>query len=324
MRKSWVIAGAGTVAVFMMAAAMTGVMIGGAGKASAACGTTAAAPVVSGNKYSQAQISELWIASHGPADQAEIAGAVGMAESGGDASIVNGIGATGLMQIYPAEPGSLDPATNMRQAVRKYTEAHGWSPWETYTNGDYLKYMGKAAAPSPGAAAPASTCTTNSVDGYINPIVPAAQWGPARTDQGVDWIPKKPLPVLAIGDGVILQATLSSGWPGGGWITYRLAAGAHAHEVVFVAEHLTDLQVSHGDSVHAGDTLATALPGYPWTEWGWANEMGTGVATPYNGAADGTAMPSGKAFARFLTSLGAKPLQDPGPGPNSGPSGGNT
>jgi hypothetical protein len=36
---------------------------------------------------------------------------------------------------------------------------------------------------------------------------------------------------------------------------------------------------------------------------------------PYGGAADGTPTPGGTAFARFLESLGVKPLDDPGPGP---------
>lgn len=94
-----------------------------------------------GGIYSQAEMAQLWIAAGGPASQAQIAGAVGMAESRGDSQIVNSIGATGLMQIHPAEPGSLDPLTNMRQAVRKWNE-RGWLPWEAYTNGNYKQFLG--------------------------------------------------------------------------------------------------------------------------------------------------------------------------------------
>jgi len=96
--------------------------------------------------YSQEQIEQLWVAMHGPPDQAKIAGAVGMAESGGDPNIVNSIGAGGLMQIHPPEPNYLDPEANMRIAVRKYNESlssrgNGWLPWEAYTNGRYLQWM---------------------------------------------------------------------------------------------------------------------------------------------------------------------------------------
>jgi hypothetical protein len=103
-------------------------------------------------KWSQTDIEHLWVALGGPADQRRIAGAVGMAESGGDPSIVNSIGAGGLMQIYPPEPDYLDPQTNMRIAVRKYRESlqargNGWLPWETYTNGMYRKWLRPAAGP---------------------------------------------------------------------------------------------------------------------------------------------------------------------------------
>jgi hypothetical protein len=37
-------------------------------------------------------------------------------------------GAAGLFQIYPAQPGSLDPETNAAQAWAKY-QARGWQPW---------------------------------------------------------------------------------------------------------------------------------------------------------------------------------------------------
>lgn len=105
----------------------------------------AAVPAVSG-KWSQRQISELWVAEGGstgstqvsgigPVPDPTIAGAVGMAESGGDATIVNGIGAGGLMQIHPPEPNYLDPATNMKIAVRKW-KASGWQPWQAFTGAD--------------------------------------------------------------------------------------------------------------------------------------------------------------------------------------------
>ncbi len=155
------------------------------------------------------------------------------------------------------------------------------------------------------------TATTG--DGnYINPFADPA-WGLARTDQGVDYIPAKPLPVLAIGNGVILS-TNTPGWPPAGqFILYKLSDGSFAGKCIFVAENLIGI-LPVGTQIKAGQTIATALPAYPFTEWGWAQGPGT-PSTPYNGLPDGTATEGGKAFARFLRSLGANTQQDPGPGP---------
>jgi hypothetical protein len=148
---------------------------------------------------------------------------------------------------------------------------------------------------------------------YVNPFT-VGQWLPARTDQGVDWLPVVPSPIVAIGDGMITySATSGTGWPGGAFLTYQLRDGPAAGRYIYVAEHLTDL-VPVGTTVTAGQPLATAWPGYPWTEWGWAAPSGPTPAVPYSGAADGTATAGGKAFARFLQALGAKSLDDPGPG----------
>ncbi|HMC40893.1 MAG TPA: hypothetical protein VKI19_14605, partial [Acidimicrobiales bacterium] len=68
-----------------------------------------------------------------------------------------------------------------------------------------------------------------------------------------------------------------------------------------------------------GQQIATALPGYPWTEWGWASAYGPEPAPSarYGGSADGTATPGGRAFARFLMSLGVSGIENPGPGPTT-------
>jgi murein DD-endopeptidase MepM/ murein hydrolase activator NlpD len=177
-----------------------------------------------------------------------------------------------------------------------------------------------AAAPAhPAAPAPApkpAPAPPQPSSGYVNPFR-SGSWSPARTDQGVDWIPNGPSPVVAIGDGVVTYSSTSSGWPGGGFITYRLSNGSHAGLYIYVAEHLTNL-LPVGTRVSAGQTIATALPGYPWTEWGWASPSGPSPApsAQYGGAANGSATAGGKAFARFLIEIGARPLQDPGPGPD--------
>jgi murein DD-endopeptidase MepM/ murein hydrolase activator NlpD len=113
------------------------------------------------------------------------------------------------------------------------------------------------------------------VDPFTNP-----GWRPARTDMGIDWLVIRPLPVLAIGNAVILGSNSHDGdWPGGHFIWYRLLDGSHAGDVVYVAEHLKHL-VPAGTRVQAGQKIAEALPGGTGTEWGWAEADGATRAHP--------------------------------------------
>ncbi len=240
-----------------------------------------------------------------------IAVAVAQAESGGNplATHVNADGSTdlGLWQINDrAHPDLIasgdwrDPASNARMAYSVWQAAGGsFTPWVTFATGAYLKYM----TPCPAGVA-----------GYVNPL-PDPRWQPARTDQGVDYVPTVPLPVLAVGDGIVTYSSTSSGWPGGAFIAYQLTAGSHAGLFVFVAEHLTGLPPV-GTVLHAGDPVAVGWPGYPWIETGWAAPQGDSPAVPYNGLPDGTPTAGGLAFARFLNELGRTTAQDPGPGPD--------
>jgi hypothetical protein len=145
---------------------------------------------------------------------------------------------------------------------------------------------------------------------YVNPFASPA-WSSSRTDMGVDMIPSRPTAVVAIGDGVILGSEPHARWPGKHYIYYQLTSGSHAGDVIYVAEHLKNL-VKAGAVVHAGQRIATALPGDPWTEWGWADQYGSPRALPcYK---DGHATSSGREMARFLTGLGATLNNAPGPG----------
>jgi hypothetical protein len=148
---------------------------------------------------------------------------------------------------------------------------------------------------------------------YVDPFASLA-WSASRTDMGVDMIPASPTPVVAIGDAVILGSESHAPWPGKHYIYYQLTAGSHAGDIVYVAEHLKDL-LPAGTTVLAGQRIATALPGYPWTEWGWADQYGTPRALPcYK---DGRETSSGREMARFLMSLGTTLYSPPGPGSNA-------
>lgn len=85
-----------------------------------------------------------------------------MAESNGDPSVVNNIGATGLWQILlSAHPDitsaeAKNPVIATRYAIKLW-RSEGWQPWEAYTNGMYLTYMHGAVSPDLPDAAP-TTC----------------------------------------------------------------------------------------------------------------------------------------------------------------------
>ena len=168
-----------------------------------------------------------------------------------------------------------------------------------------------AAAPG-GAAPPGSEPKLVPDNHYINPFS-AGGWSVSRTDMGVDYMPIRREPVVAIGDAEILGSSGRASWPGGHFIWYRLLDGERAGAVIYVAEHLVGLAPA-GTKVRAGQQIATALPGYPWTEWGWATPAGEPRALPcYR---EGMETNSGREMARFLGSLGARPLRRLQPGPD--------
>ena len=173
---------------------------------------------------------------------------------------------------------------------------------------------GGAAAPSSDPATPpppscsvgsggvgdASSCPPPGT--YVNPFK-GQSWGLSRIDMGIDLMPNRQEPVVAIGNAKILGSSMKSGWPGGGFIWYRLLDGDHAGNVIYVGEHLSSL-LPAGTRVHAGQPIAVALPGSPWTEWGWATKYGNPRAYPcYK---EGMQTNSGEEMARFLRSLGVK------------------
>lgn len=166
---------------------------------------------------------------------------------------------------------------------------------------------------TPGTTTPKPKPTVHLKSGYINPFK-GGDWLPSRIDMGMDWIEQRTVPVKAIGAAKILGSDSHAGWPGGHIIWYQLLTGSHAGDIVYVAEHLKKL-VKAGTIVQPGQTIALALPGYPWTEWGWADSYGSPRAYPcYK---EGRVTNSGKEMARFLTSLGAVTAGIAGAGPSS-------
>ena len=170
---------------------------------------------------------------------------------------------------------------------------------------DAHAYQGAGTLAVAGCAAAAGT--------YINPFAGEA-WAPSRNDQGVDYDPLKIEPIRAIGAGTILD--IGSWGSYGPWFDYKLADGQFAGKCIYVAEHIASI-LPPGTTFSAGDTLATAYPGPYWTEWGWAKALDTPAVTwaECGCTEQDNVNPGGRAFARFLRSLGARTEQDPGSGP---------
>jgi hypothetical protein len=115
--------------------------------------------------------------------------------------------------------------------------------------------------------------------------------------------------VYAIGDAVITNATASNGgWPGGGWITYRLTDGPDAGLLVYVAEDVTPT-VQVGQQVSASTAIAHMYNGGDGIETGWAMPDGASAVSEMaaaGGISGGGPFPTmvGLSFDRLLTSLG--------------------
>jgi hypothetical protein len=107
--------------------------------------------------------------------------------------------------------------------------------------------------------------------GYLNPLRAVSGLVPERIDEGVDFGGTGP--VYALGDAVITNASESSGWPGGGWITYQLTDGPAAGLMVYVAEDVTPA-VTVGQHVSSSTVIANMFAGADGIETGWAQPTG--------------------------------------------------
>ena len=125
------------------------------------------------------------------------------------------------------------------------------------------KVVGMAVASRPDQAVASS--------GYLNPLRAVSGLVPERVDEGVDFAGTGP--VYALGNAVVTNAGENAGWPGGGWITYRLTGGPDAGLMVYLAEDVTPA-VRTGQQVTASTVIAHMFNGGDGIETGWAQSTG--------------------------------------------------
>lgn len=142
---------------------------------------------------------------------------------------------------------------------------------------------------------------------YRNPFRDTSGLLPERVDMGVDFSGAGP--VYALGDAVITNATATNaGWPGGGWITYRLTGGPDTGLMVFVAEDVTPA-VQVGQHVSSSTVIANMFSGGDGIETGWARPDGFSAESQLpeaGGISGGGPFPTmiGLNFEEMLQSLG--------------------
>jgi hypothetical protein len=131
----------------------------------------------------------------------------------------------------------------------------------------------KQSAPQPSHSPQPSPPPVTPTAAYQNPLRAVSDLVLERVDMGVDFGGAGP--VYALGDGVITNATSdSSGWPGGGWITYQLTDGPDDGLMVYVAEDVTPT-VQVGQKVTSSTVIANMFNGGDGIETGWATSDGS-------------------------------------------------
>ncbi|MGD0220373.1 MAG: hypothetical protein ABSC73_07950 [Acidimicrobiales bacterium] len=151
-------------------------------------------------------------------------------------------------------------------------------------------------APAPAAA------RSSGPSGYVNPLRGVSELSPERIDQGVDYSAFGP--IYAIGYGTVLS-TVNGGWPGGTYITYRLASGPATGLVVYAAEDIEPL-VHVGENVTPETVLGTVYEGPDGIETGWAdNGTGDTMARDAGQFYGWNSTAFGANFSQLLVSLGA-------------------
>jgi murein DD-endopeptidase MepM/ murein hydrolase activator NlpD len=155
-------------------------------------------------------------------------------------------------------------------------------------------------------------------EAYTDPLRAIRDLSRGRIDMGVDYAGYGPL--RALGDAVVTFASNHDGgppgcwgrtcWPGGGVVVYKLTAGPLAGKYVYAAENVA-VAVHRGQTITAGQKIATLRPGFPHLETGWASGRGPEALAIARGQQctcgdpGGWSTVEGRNFDRLLVSVGA-------------------
>ncbi|MHB1594415.1 MAG: hypothetical protein ACYCO9_18530 [Streptosporangiaceae bacterium] len=185
------------------------------------------------------------------------------------------------------------------QSVAQAGTFHGARPKPSAARS--AEYRGRHRAPTPAASAKPAAPP------YLNPLRGISGLIPERVDMGVDFGGTGP--IYPIGDAVITSASGSNyGWPGGGWITYRLTSGPAAGLTVYVAEDVTPT-VQVGQDVTPSTEIANMWAGGDGIETGWGQASTFSAESQLSaagGISGGGPFPTlvGLNFEQLLQSLG--------------------
>ena len=159
---------------------------------------------------------------------------------------------------------------------------------------------------------------TGSIKGYTNPFEKATGIVWERTDQGVDaaMTPGSPLLSFAPSKVIMIVPDFYAGQPA---IVAEVTAGPLAGKWWYFSEQL-EPTVSPGQTVKAGQVIATYAPAGTGIEIGWWEPNG-GYPLGHPGYEEGLATNAGGDFRYLLQALGANP--GTGAGLSSGPTLGN-
>jgi hypothetical protein len=168
------------------------------------------------------------------------------------------------------------------------------------------------------SGATASKTVHYAVWAYVNPLSEVSNLQPSRIDMGVDYSGAGP--ILALGRAKVMLAGDRFGGPESCWgktcvpapgdmIVYRLLDGPFAGRYVYVVENIT-VAVKAGQTVRAGQKIATLHQGSPNLEIGWATGRGVwtlAAARGHEGHGDpgGWSSVEGRNFNDLLVWLGA-------------------
>jgi hypothetical protein len=172
---------------------------------------------------------------------------------------------------------------------------------------------------APSASCPGATgALTGRIAGYTNPFEQATGIAWERTDEGVDAAMQPGSPLVAFAPSKVMALVpFYAGQPA---IVLEITAGPLAGAWWYLAEEVIPTVIA-GQSVAAGQTIATYAPAGTGIEIGWWTPNG-GYPLAHAVYAEGNATPAGADFRDLLQALGANP--GTGAGRSRGTTIGNT